>query len=74
MTAGHERFLCDHDEFVSDTALNQVLRAACVLLAGARSVERQRRARGWLVLRLAPDLLLERPDGSLLVIDTKWKR
>ena len=177
--AHRERFLCDHDELVSDTALNQVLRAACVLLAGtvrARrtgdlltrclavlddvadivvtptilervAVTRQNerfapllafcrmlfagraptaqsgptrtfsllfdmnvvferfvagfiarevlpllppgwkshsQARGHTrhlllsagrgVLRLAPDLLLERPDGSLLIIDTKWKR
>jgi 5-methylcytosine-specific restriction enzyme subunit McrC len=26
------------------------------------------------LLRLEPDLLLVRPDGSLLVVDTKWKR
>lgn len=26
------------------------------------------------VLRLQPDLLLERPDGKLVVVDTKWKR
>jgi len=180
LNAAHrERFLCDHDELVSDTALNQVLRAACVLLAGtvrarrtgdllarclavlddvadivvtATILERVAITRqnerfapllafcrmlfagraptaqsgptrtfsllfdmnavferfvagfiarevlpllpaGWKshsqarghtrhlllsagrgVLRLAPDLLLERPDGSLLVIDTKWKR
>lgn len=32
------------------------------------------RSAGRGLLRLEPDLLFERPDGSLMIVDTKWKR